>query len=89
MWLESTFERNCLMNSSEYDGWKRQELTERIEVNPRILGGEPVIRGTRIPVCLILELLSAGYDFRRIIEAYPTLSEEDIKVAAEYAARGV
>lgn len=62
-------------------------MTERIEVNPKILGGKPVIRGTRIPVYLVLELLSAGYDFKRIMEAYPTLKEEDIKAAVEYAAK--
>jgi len=56
-------------------------------VNPKILGGKPVIRGTRIPVYLILELLSAGYDFKRIMEAYPTLKEEDVKAAVEYAAK--
>ncbi|MEM2668380.1 MAG: DUF433 domain-containing protein [Nitrososphaerota archaeon] len=60
-------------------------MTERIEVNPKILCGKPVIKGTRIPVYLILELLSAGYDFKKIIEAYPTLKEEDIKAAIEYA----
>lgn len=64
-----------------------QELTKRIEVNPKILGGKPVIKGTRIPVYLILELLSAGYDFKRIIEAYPHLTEDDIKAAVEYAAK--
>jgi uncharacterized protein (DUF433 family) len=58
-------------------------LGERIEVNPKILGGKPIIKGTRIPVQLILELLSAGYDFKRIITAYPTLTEEDIKAAVE------
>jgi len=52
-------------------------------VNPKILGGKPVIRGTRIPVYLILELLSAGYDFKRIIKAYPTLTEDDIKGAVD------
>jgi len=62
-------------------------LGERIEVNPKILGGKPVIKGTRIPVYLILELLSAGYDFKRIIKAYPTLTEEDIKAAVNYAAQ--
>ena len=56
-------------------------------MNPKILGGKPVIRGTRIPVYLILELLSAGYDFKKIMEAYPTLKEEDIKAAVEYAAK--
>ena len=58
-------------------------MTERIEVNPEILGGKPVIRGTRIPVYLILELLSAGYDFKRIIKAYPTLTEDGIKAAVD------
>lgn len=56
-------------------------------MNPKILGGKPVIRGTRIPVYLILELLSAGYDFKRIMEAYPALKEEDIKAAVEYATK--
>jgi uncharacterized protein (DUF433 family) len=60
-------------------------MGERIEVNPKILGGKPVIKGTRIPLYLILELLSAGYDFKRIIKAYPTLKEEDIKAAVDYA----
>lgn len=62
-------------------------MSDRIEVNPKILGGKPVIKGTRIPVYLILELLSAGYDFKRIIEAYPDLKEEDIKAAVNYAAQ--
>ena len=62
-------------------------MGERIEVNPKILGGKPVIKGTRIPVYLILELLSAGYDFKRIIKAYPTLTEEDVKAAVDYAAQ--
>jgi uncharacterized protein (DUF433 family) len=56
-------------------------------VNPKILGGKPVIKGTRIPVYLILELFSAGYDFKRIIKAYPTLTEEDIKAAVDYVAQ--
>jgi uncharacterized protein (DUF433 family) len=60
-------------------------MGERIEVNPKILCGKPVIKGTRIPVYLILELLSAGYDFKRIIKAYPTLTEEDIKAAVDYS----
>jgi len=63
------------------------ELGERVEVNPKILGGKPVIKGTRIPVYLILELLSAGYSFKRIINAYPTLTEDDVKAAVNYAAQ--
>ena len=60
-------------------------MSERIEVNPKILGGKPVIKGTRIPAYLLLELLSAGYNFKRIIKAYPDLTEEDVKAAVDYA----
>jgi len=56
-----------------------------IKINPKILCGKPVIKGTRIPVYLILELLAAGYDFERIMEAYPDLKREDIEAAIEYA----
>jgi Uncharacterized conserved protein len=56
-----------------------------IEINPKILCGKPVIKGTRIPVYLILELLAAGYDFERIMETYPDLKREDIEAAIEYA----
>ncbi len=61
------------------------KMFERIEVNPRKLAGKAVIKGTRIPVYLILELLEGGYDFKRIIEAYPKLTVEDIKAAIEYS----
>ncbi|MCK4475995.1 MAG: DUF433 domain-containing protein [Methanophagales archaeon] len=42
-----------------------------IEINPKILCGKPVIKGTRIPVYLILELLAAGYDFDQILVEKP------------------
>jgi uncharacterized protein (DUF433 family)/uncharacterized protein YuzE len=61
-------------------------LSKRIEVNPRILGGKPVVSGTRIPVYLILELLSAGQDFKQIVEDYPSLTKEDIRATLYYAA---
>jgi uncharacterized protein (DUF433 family) len=60
-------------------------MKSRIEVNPNILLGKPVIAGTRIPVYLILNLLASGYDSRRIMEAYPGLTEDDIRAALEYA----
>jgi uncharacterized protein (DUF433 family) len=59
-------------------------MSDRIEINPTILGGKPVIKGTRIPVYLILELLQHGYDFQKIVDAYPSLQIEDIKAALEY-----
>lgn len=60
-------------------------MNDQIVVNPRILCGKPVIKGTRIPVYLILNLLAAGYTFERIIRAYPKLTKKDIKAALEYA----
>jgi uncharacterized protein (DUF433 family) len=60
-------------------------LSERVEVNAKILAGKPVVKGTRIPLYLVLELLEAGYDFKRIIEEYPSLTEDDIRAAIEYA----
>ena len=60
-------------------------MGNRIEVNPEILLGKPVIAGTRIPVYLILNLLASGYTHERIIEAYPGLTREDIVAALSYA----
>ena len=61
------------------------QLLQRIEVDPSILMGKPVIAGTRIPVYLILNLLASGYDEERVIEAYPVLSREDVRAALSYA----
>ena len=56
-----------------------------IIANPKVMCGKPVIKGTRIPVYLILNLIASGYDFDRIIKAYPELTKESIKAALEYA----
>ena len=63
----------------------KHETHSRIEVNPDILMGKPVIAGTRIPVYLILNLLASGYTPERILEAYPGLAREDIRAALQYA----
>lgn len=60
-------------------------MKDRIKVDPKFLAGKPVIAGTRIPVYLILNLLAHGYDFNRIMKAYPVLKEEDIKAAIRYS----
>ena len=56
-----------------------------IVIDPQILTGHPVIKGTRIPVSLILNLLSHGYNFEKIIDEYPELTKNDIKNAVLYA----
>lgn len=63
--------------------------SDRIEVNPQICSGKPVIRGTRIMVKNILGMVAGGYDVSRILSAYPELSADDISSALEYASEVV
>jgi uncharacterized protein (DUF433 family) len=60
---------------------------ERIEINSKIMLGKPVIKGTRIPVYVILNLLSEGYDIEKVIKEYPDLVKEDILAALKFAAK--
>ncbi|MDQ3043738.1 MAG: DUF433 domain-containing protein [Chloroflexota bacterium] len=61
------------------------DFLARIVVDPRILVGKPVIKGTRIPVSLILNLMAHGGTFNEIIEDYPILTLDDIRAAILYA----
>jgi uncharacterized protein (DUF433 family) len=62
-------------------------MNTRITLDPGILGGKPVIRGTRVPVYLIVNHVAAGYTVEQILAEYPMLTREDIKAALEFAAR--
>ena len=62
---------------------------ERIEVNPEIMLGKPVIRGTRIPVEIVLRKLSEGMTEADLLDAYPRLTRLDIQAALAYAAQAV
>lgn len=59
----------------------------RIEVNPDVMLGKPVIRGTRIPVELLLQKMAEGATEAELLDAYPRLAREDIQAALAYAAR--
>jgi len=61
-------------------------ITDRIELNPKIMLGKPVIRGTRITVELILCKIAEGADEATLLAAYPTLTRADIQAAVTYAA---
>ena len=63
------------------------DYMERIQVDPRVMMGKPVITGTRVPVHLILDLLAQGYDTGRLVKAYPVLKKEDVQAALAFAAR--
>ncbi|MEW5693093.1 MAG: DUF433 domain-containing protein [Candidatus Hydrogenedentota bacterium] len=62
---------------------------ERITVNPDIMPGKPVIKGTRITVEFILKKLSEGMTIQELIEAYQTLNYEDVLAALSYSANVV
>jgi len=61
-------------------------ITDRIEINPKVMMGKAVIRGTRLTVELILRKLSEGAGEEDLMEAYPKLTREDIQAAIRYAA---
>ncbi len=64
-------------------------IFEHIEVNPKILMGKPVIKGTRISVEQILEKLSAGETENEILQAHPHITTENIKAALAFAAQSL
>ena len=58
---------------------------ERIEINPKVLVGKPVIRGTRLAVEFVVELLANGWSEPQIIENYTGITHEDISACLHYA----
>jgi uncharacterized protein (DUF433 family) len=63
--------------------------TNRIQINPAVMMGKPVIQGTRITVELILRKLAEGATEATLIEEYPHLTPEDIRAAIAYGAASV
>ncbi len=64
-----------------------RHLSERITVNPKQCGGRPCIRGMRIRVTDVLDLLASGLTADEILEEMPDLEREDLYAVLEYAAR--
>jgi uncharacterized protein (DUF433 family) len=67
------------------DGKASVAAHERIEINPEIMGGKPVIRGTRVPVEIVLRKLGAGMSHEAIIADHPRLTPKDIRAAQAFA----
>ena len=64
-----------------------EQLRQRISLDPKLMLGKPVIRGTRIPVELIVRMLAQGVPESDILREYPRLQPDDIRAALAYAAR--
>jgi len=65
------------------------DLLDRITVNPEIFGGKPIIRGRRLAVEHVLDMLAAGDDMNTLLSGYPWLEREDVLACMEYARRRV
>jgi uncharacterized protein (DUF433 family) len=65
---------------------KSHPLLERTSIDPRVCFGKPAVRGTRIWVSLILDLLAGGMSMGELLEEYPQLTTEDIRAAIAYGA---
>jgi uncharacterized protein (DUF433 family) len=65
------------------------KISEHIEINPKVMLGKPVIKGTRIPVELILRKLGDGIAESDLLDAYPRLTREDILATMTYAAESI
>ncbi len=64
-----------------------RELLHRVIIDPKVMVGKPVIRGTRVPVELIVKLVASGATEKEILEDYPQLRKKDIRAALLYAAK--
>ena len=76
-----------MIKIDSFKNLKMSELLERITVNPKQCGGRPCIRGMRIRVSDVLDLLAAGLSFSEILEEMPDLELDDLKAALAYASR--
>jgi uncharacterized protein (DUF433 family) len=64
-----------------------EEIADRIVIDPDVLVGKPVIKGTRIPVYLLVEFVANGLTEKEILKEYPQLIKEDIRAALLYASK--
>lgn len=65
------------------------DLLDRVEIDPEVMLGKPVIRGTRITVEILLEKIAAGCSFDEVISDYPRLTREDVMAAVAYARQAI
>jgi len=62
---------------------------DRVELNPEVLTGKPVVRGTRLAVEFVLEMIASGVSEQEILSNYPRLTHEDVLACVAYAAEAI
>jgi uncharacterized protein (DUF433 family) len=78
-----------MMKHERDPGMKEQELLQRITLNPKVMVGKPVIKGTRLTVEYILNLLAHGSTVADILREYDGLTQEDIQACLLFAAQSL
>jgi len=68
---------------------REENLLRRITIDPKVMLGKPVIKGTRLTVELILEKLAYGATYDALLKDYPFLTKDDIKAAVLYASKAI
>ena len=63
----------------------QRSLLERIVTDPKVMAGKPVIKGTRVPVDLIIHRIAQGETVENLLEDYPKMTRQDVRAALEYA----
>ena len=61
-----------------------ENLKTRVVINPKIMVGKPIIKGTRIPVDAIIKRMAEGMTIKEILKEYPNLTKDDVKAALHY-----
>jgi uncharacterized protein (DUF433 family) len=64
-------------------------ILDRIEINPEVCNGKPVIKGTRVPISVILDQLAEGEPWEKILGGFPELKREDIQAALYYVKESI
>jgi uncharacterized protein (DUF433 family) len=77
------------MNASEESIMNDNELLERIAVNTKVMVGKPVIRGTRLTVEFVLDLLAHGSTTQEVLDEYQGITREDIQACLLFATRSL
>ncbi len=67
----------------------RRHWRSRISIDPKVHSGEPCIKGTRVPVKVIVGSIAEGSSFNEILREYPTIKREDVRAALRFAAEAV
>ena len=83
--IEST-QKEPIMDHDDHDDEDYYDgLLERVTMDPGVMGGVPTIRGTRVDVAVILNVMRHGYTVERVLKGYPSLAREDVLAAMAYA----